>query len=310
MGADRSEFGRLGARLAKWPDNGLTLEIRQIAVSADGRRAVLGAFKENVEIWDLNTGTAVAAFTTILDFGGQRLTIDKSGSVVVAAAYGRDGVAGYNAENGKLLWRRRDLKKTQYLTSSPRADHIYAGFESGPGCVLDSRTGETLSRHPGVRRFVESAHEPLIFLDGARPTVSSADSLIGLFAVERSSFAFLSAAFAPSQIAVSEAGGDVRCFELRDGCSVWTFKPRSGLHCLALTYSKDDDAFFGILWPYEIGGDKELVRFNGDGSASLIARIGQPAETAFEQTTATLVTSDRRLINISKGAARVLSLGL
>jgi hypothetical protein len=174
---------------------------------------------------------------------------------------------------------------------------------------LDSQTGETLTRHPGVRRFVESAYEPLIFLDRAQPAVSSIDGLMRLFSIERSSFAFLSAAFAPSQIAVSEAGGDVRCFELRDSSTAWTFKPQAGVHCLDLAYSTDHDAFCGILWPYEVGGDKELVRFNADGSASLIANIGRPTETAFEPTTPTLVTSDRKLINVSTGATRSLALG-
>jgi hypothetical protein len=65
------------------------MEVRQIAISADGRRAALGAFKEAVEIWDLNTCASVSAFKTVLDFGGQRLTIDKNGSVVVTAAYTR-----------------------------------------------------------------------------------------------------------------------------------------------------------------------------------------------------------------------------
>jgi hypothetical protein len=83
--------------------------IRQIALSADGSRAALGAFTERVESWDLTTGAVTSAFDTTLDFGGERLAIDKSGSVVVAASYERNGIAGYNVENGKLLWHRRDL---------------------------------------------------------------------------------------------------------------------------------------------------------------------------------------------------------
>jgi len=284
------------------------MDIRHIAVSANGQRVALGAFEENIEIWDLNTGTPVSAFKTILDFGGQRLAIDKSGSIVVTAAYTRYGIAAYNAENGELLWRRRDLKKAQYLTSSPRTDRIYAGFATGPGCVLDSRTGETLSRHAGVQWFLESSYESLVFLDKRRPIVSSADSLKELFSIKRASFAFLSAAFAPDQIAVSEAGGYVRCFELCNGYPVWTFESQAGTHCLDVTYSKDDDAFFGILWNYEVGGEKELVRFSRDGSASVIANIGRPAETTFEQNTATLITSDRKLIDISKGTVRSLAL--
>jgi hypothetical protein len=57
----------------------------------------------------------------------------------------------------------------------------------------------------------------------------------------------------------------------------------------------------GVLWPFESGGEKELVRFGEDGSSIQVAAIGEPAETAFAQKTAMLVTSDLRLISAVDG---------
>jgi WD40 repeat protein len=267
------------------------MDVRQIAISPDGPRAALGAFAKQVEIWDIGAGTRISAFDTILDFGGRRLALAAKGQVVIAAAYERYGIAGYEAESGNLLWTRPDLKKAQHVTSSVHAAQIYAGFERGPGRVIASRTGETISQHRGVRRFVESLYEPLIFLDAFNPIVTHIHSDAAPFAIKRLSFAFLDVAFSPGQIAVSEAGGGVRCFNIGDDRPVWTFTPPMGVHCLKLVYSRRDDAFIGIIWPYLWGGDKHMVKFSSDGQSTLIANIGKVAETAFDQVSATLVTS-------------------
>jgi hypothetical protein len=277
------------------------MDVRHIALSADGRRAALGALQQRVAVCDLRTGTELTVLDTILDFGGQRLALNHEGSIVVAAAWAREGIAGYDVEHGTLLWQRRDLKRAQYITCSPRSDVTYVGFESGPACVLDSRTGATLSSHRGVRRLIESPHDKIVLKDGARPHVSSADFRDNLFHIKRTTFAILSAAFSTRHIVISEVGGPVRCFALNGGHTAWTFEPRAGVHCLDLMYSANEDAFFGVLWPFESGGEKELVRFGEDGSSIQVAAIGEPAETAFAQKTAMLVTSDLRLIGAVDG---------
>lgn len=281
------------------------MEIRQIAISTDNRHLVFGAFEKGVEVWDVCTGVRVSAFDTILDFGGERLAIDKDAEILVAAAYERHGIAGYSAQRGTLLWQRRDLKKAQLISTSPRSNRVYAGFEEGPGYVLDSKTGQTLSKHRGVRHFVESYYEPLIFMGAAHPVVLHPESGAKVMSVPPYSSAFISVAFAPGKIALSGMGGSVRCFELGSGRLVWRFNPQPGVHCLNMVYSIQSDAFFGILWPFQTGGDMELVRFDDNGEANLIANIGQPAEAAFDQVSATLVTSDRELVDPT-GAVRRL----
>jgi WD40 repeat protein len=183
------------------------VRIRQIAISPNGRRAALGAFDTAVEIWDLTRPKRISCFDTVLDFGGSRLALSRDGSVVVTADYERRGIAGYDAESGKLIWQRQDLKKVQQLTPSLHTNRIYAGFETGSGCALDGGTGETIFRTlRGVRRFIESPHGPLMFLDQTRPAVIVADDSRPLFTIKRLTFALLAIAFSPDQIAVSEAG--------------------------------------------------------------------------------------------------------
>lgn len=71
-----------------------------------------GTTDGSVQVWSLERQALESDFDTVLDFGGQRLalctTLDQL--VVIAGAYERHGICGYNARTGERIWQRKDLK--------------------------------------------------------------------------------------------------------------------------------------------------------------------------------------------------------
>lgn len=272
--------------------------VRHVVAAERASRVALGQFKRTVEVWDLRPVRRVAKFETVLDFGGRRLVLSDGGDVLVAAAYHRFGVAAYAADTGMLLWQRRDIKRSQYLSVSHSSRIVYVGVEGGPCLALSLDDGTQARQLRGVRDIVESPYDSLALLDQARPIVAAGSGLERLFAVERTTFAFLATAFSRTHIAISEAGGSVRCIALNSGQVAWTFAPPDGVHCLQLAYCEDVAAFVGVLWPFVNGGEKELVVFDGAGGVHEMRRIKSSAEECFCNSNSGLLTSDRMLINL------------
>jgi hypothetical protein len=78
------------------------------------------------------------------------------------------------------------------------------------------------------------------------------------------------------------------------------------VHCLDLAYCGRAEAFVGVLWPFAHGGSKQLVRFNADGSATVMKDLGRPAEQCFGLAGANLLTTEGRLIEIPSGKESAL----
>lgn len=279
--------------------------ITGLAVSPDGLRSAFSDTHGRVAIVDLATATPIATFQTVFESGGERLALSRDGSTVIAGAYSRHGVAAYDSSSGTLLWQRRELKGVQHLRCSARNDTVYVGLERGAGSVLSERSGITLQSKRGVRDFVESAYGPLILIDCSRPRVVCEETFDALFAVERMSFAFLAAGFSQDALVISEAGGPVRCFDLSSGQVRWTFTPEKGVHCLKVAYSAQLKTFVGVMYPYETGRAKSLVKFASDGRVNLIAILGRPAEVVFSALTAELVTTDRIIVSASGATTKI-----
>ena len=275
--------------------------VRHLVAAERAARVALGQFERSVEVWDLRPARRIAKFDTVLDFGGRRLVLSDVGDVLVAAAYHRFGVAAYATDTGMLLWQRREIKRPQRLSVSHSSRTVYVGVEVGPCLALSLDDGTTTRQLRGVRDVVESPYDSLVFLDQAHPVVAAGSGLESLFAVERTTFAFLGVAFSRTQMAVSEAGGPVRCIALDSGEAIWTFIPPSGSHCLELAYCENVDAFAGVLWPFVNGGEKELVIFDGKGKPSLVRRLGNSAAGCFCDNNSTFLTSQGTQIRLVSG---------
>ena len=111
-----------------------------------------------VEVWSVGDARLLARFDTVVDFGGHRLALATAEDrlVVVAAAYDRLGVAGYDAMFGEGLWQRPNLKRAQHLEPADRL--VVVSFERGPAHVLEASTGTTLATVRGCPALLD---EPL-----------------------------------------------------------------------------------------------------------------------------------------------------
>jgi hypothetical protein len=285
--------------------------IRHLAASFRSSRIAIAAFKRTAATLQIDGSEHSGPFDTVLDFGGSRLALSADGQRLFTCAYQRLGMAAYESRTGRIVWTRRDVKRTQSLTVSPSTGALYVGRDDQPLLVVASETGETLEQIRGVKKLVESPYAPLAMLDRRRPTVVRMPSRSSVFEVERTSFAFLGVAFGSNALAVSEAGGPVRCFDAQSGEVLWTYHPNEGSHCLELAYCEDAGVFAGVIWSYEHGGDQRLVRFDPRGRPKLVRNLGTPAETCFTSRGSELFTSQGERISIATGRAeRIRGFGL
>src|SRR5215467_4503045 len=115
--------------------------IRYLAASRNSTRIAAALFEQKVQIWDLESRTAVREFDTVFSFGGHRLALDSLGERCVAAAWRggqRGGVACYETTTGKLIWHRPDLRQTQRIRFSATDKAVWCVPDSGPTKSLDS----------------------------------------------------------------------------------------------------------------------------------------------------------------------------
>ena len=277
-----------------------------LAPAAKSARVVVGESKVSVAVWDFDPPARVSSFDTILDFGGDRLAVSDDGQVVLAAAYRRFGLAAYEATDGKPLWQRRDIKRPQRLSVSHARAAVYVGTDASACQVVSLSTGVTIDRLRGVRNVVESPAEPIAFVDRNQPAVVAMSDFRVITPVPRTTFGFLAAAFGEGMFAVAEAGGPVRCFLLEESRLAWSFSPPAGVHCLDLAFHPVLQQFVGVLWPYEHGGDKQLVVFDSHGDPSRGMSIGCPAETCFCMGGSTLLTSTGLFVDPARQDQRYL----
>jgi WD40 repeat protein len=272
--------------------------VRHLAASAGSRLAV-GGFEERVEIWDLETAERVNGFSTVLEFGGQRLGLDASGNTCLAGAYHRFGVVAYDVADGTSRWSRADIKRVQYIARSGDGRHAFVGVEGGSAEVVDLRDGKTVERLRGVRRVFENATGTARLVERNSPIVETSSGRS--FRVRRSTFAILDVAFGPASVCVSEAGGPTRCLDLDTGRELWRHQPAKGVHILSVVFSPSSKDFLAVSFAFERMAEHTLVRLEPSGRATRLATLGRPAVAEFCLSGDALILSDGRLFDASTG---------
>jgi PQQ-like domain len=268
-------------------DRGPVAAIRHIACPRERRSDwfATAEFEHRVDVWSFCERRLVSSFATVLEFGGDRLAFQGDDSpTVLAGAYHRDGICAYDARTGDQRWQRKDLNRIQQV--QPLAgDRIAVSRDERPLHVLKRETGETLAEIRGAVGCYGPADREVALLELGRRGPKSIVlydlvTLDRLWKTSLSSFAVLDAAFGPDALAVSEAGGPVRCLDY-DGIEQWRWSPPLGEHFLRLTWSEGLARFCGVLLEYESRGSQALVTFGEQGEIESAIEIAAATEHAF-----------------------------
>lgn len=277
--------------------------IQYIAASYDGPVFAVAEFERYVQIWNVESRRRITGFETTLDFGGKRLAITRDGHHCAVGAYHIHGIALYETVYGKEVWRRKDLKKVQTIRISVDGHRLLCGFEDRSFELLNLNTGRSKPPMRGVKDVFESVYEDLIIIDRKGrdfKLVNAANKQIAT--VPRTTFAALDFVFAPSKLCITESGGSIRCYDTPTGKELWKHDPGDGIHALRLTYDESTQMFAAITWPYQEGGDHQLVTLNpDDGEATRRTAITGAHEFAFCSKGSLLIASDGKIRNTATG---------
>lgn len=121
------------------------------------------------------------------------------------------------------------------------------------------------------------------------------------FQIPRMTSATLDVDFAPDCVCFSEAGGLVRCVDYWNGCTRWVFRPEPGSHALQIHYNSTDDSFYAVVWDYDMGRFRRLLRIElVSGEQETVCALKSSNEK-FLSKRAELITSDGTVIELSTG---------
>jgi hypothetical protein len=160
-------------------------------------------------VFSLGRRQEVASFPTVYEGRGRRIAlVPGAPPVVVAGAWTRSGVCGYDALAGRLLWRRPDLRRVQQIRALT-AELAGVRLEGQPACVLSVSTGREMARSTAVRQVLALSSGRSLLAGQRWVAVADAD-LAPVRRVPLESFAVVDGALSPEGAAVSEAGGILR----------------------------------------------------------------------------------------------------
>ena len=253
-------------------------------------------------LYDVETARRGREFPVRFDFGGARLALSSDIRSCFVGCYSVYGLASYSIDTGVELWRRKDLKAVQNVSSFPFDDWVFCGRE-GAGHLLCAKTGETLEKTSGVKEVYPSPFSKFVMLSARSLEIhSSFGTLVGK--IKRTTFAVLDCAFSSDEVLISEAGGNVRCFASNTAELLWTHVPPEKGHYLNLCFCKPLNCFVGIYY----GNGKRVVRFDrftgrvlSTGNVLCEAFGGRPDRHQFCFEGSAIFTSDLQLLSVETG---------
>lgn len=276
--------------------------IRQLSTSLTGNRIAAGEFEKRIHIWDASKNSCICSFDCILDVGGRRLAISADGKSCVAAAYHNQGIANYSADNGKVLWHRKDLEKSQFIRFSADDRYILVGLQNSTFYFLERHTGETVTTLRGIKSIYSSIYKQVSLYSKINKKLEiktgnkETNAIISL-----TTFAELDVAFSPKLVCVSESAGPLRCFNLLNSEEIWRYH-ETGSHFLKLAYDSIGKSFLAVSWEFEKGGDLHLMRFNADsGKYDILNELEKASEVAFFENGAKLINRNGTIYETKNG---------
>jgi len=231
--------------------------------------------------------------------GGHRLAITPDGTLCAAANYEENEIAAYCIEDGILLWRRKNIGKTQFLSYDPIIQCFVACFDNTPCHLLERGTGKTIKKLPRVRGRTVSPYDRVVLLEERPRSYRSVwplsrkgslrlrrvESEKTIASIDRKSPDVLNVAFGPGIVLIAEMsaakiikdahgqfvttheydppdGGPLRAVSILDGRTLWEHRPGKGRHFLCVAYNEKRKCVHGIARWEEDGVCMSVVSLN------------------------------------------------
>ena len=265
----------------------------------------LGEFEATVHIYSLVPLRPRATISTVLSFGGDRLALctPQDTLVVVAAAWERHGVCGYDG-SGKQLWQRKDLKRAGPLSPMRDGSLVAVGLDRRSLQILDAATGATVASVRGAQRLWQSRH-------GAFAAAGSYQQVALLenagwkrtWKAPVDGFALLDVAFAVNGLLAADSGdiGQVYAFGL-DGREQWRRQLPNEMLCWSLGWDERSDEWVGLAHNVNRSTPDLLLRWARDGRHLSAISLASVTAAAFTPDGRTLVT-ENHVVDALTGAA-------
>lgn len=281
--------------------------IRELAAAADAPLVCAAFVDTTIQAWDISTQQQIVQFDGRFESGANNLAVHPDGSIVVSGISAKNGIlSAYKTQSGMAVWQKSRVVYPARLRFSLLGNQLTYITRNRRLERIDGDSGLSISSLDGVLQcFDDASGDSLIARKaGYLYSVSACGELSAperSLRIEKSSFYVLDAAFAPDSVYLTEAGGSVRCIEAKSGIERWKFNPPSGSHVLRLHYNSKDDHIYGILWHFERGLFRQLVRW--DRSSGRLERVCELCSWAevFVRATEQLVTSAGGVIDIATG---------
>ena len=266
---------------------------------------VTGAWNREVCVWSLSKRRLVGRLETVLDGGGRRLALCRRRSngapIVVAGAYTRHGVCGYDPASGDVLWQRKDLRGLGALDPVHAGDAVAVDGDR-PLQVLDASTGETVARLRGVLDFKEDSRSHLaLAAPFGRIAVVDTRGWERRWSVAVDAWATFDAAFSDAELLISVAPhrpeAAVHCYTLA-GERVWAREEPAETTLLNLGWDAERRTWLGVRHDVNLRHPDLLVRWAENGEPlSEIPLPGHADDYAF-------MADDRLVVLSASGEVR------
>ena len=274
-------------------------EIRELSAARTVPLICAGFDESTIQVWDLLTQQKIGEFAARFAFGAKNLAVHPGGESVVTGISAKNGsIASYQVPGGGPMWLRVRMPYPGRIRFSQSGQDLSYTLHNRTVERADAHTGGTTEVLQDTVRYFEGPNGYAL----TAPTASSYLLLSGHeIPIPKLSFAVLDVAFGADHLCLTESEGPVRCVSYLTGTEHWKYTPPEGSHVLSLYYNRLDGFFYGVLWHYEKGHFRYLVRFDTEtGKPTRVQSLNSWEET-FSEATQQLVTSAGEIIDLSSG---------
>ncbi|MEW6305725.1 MAG: hypothetical protein AB1705_19780, partial [Verrucomicrobiota bacterium] len=184
-----------------------------------------GKVRGTAYIFDLASKTQLRKFPVRYERSGTRLALSRDDRLCFAGCYEVYGLVAYSCESGEEVWRRKDLKAVQAVTSSEVEDWVFCGRGTGAAHLIESATGKTLEKLSGVKEIYPSPYDRSVIVAGRTLELHEPFGR-KLAAFKRLNKFEMPCAFSRSEFVLNEPEC-LRCYDLRTHELLWSF-PNTG----------------------------------------------------------------------------------